>query len=76
MTRIILEVPKGQHYESSSLTYSGGFVSITQCHDCEAVQDYWSNNSRICEYCGGDLQEIGRGRWDNKTKKWQLRQTT
>ena len=74
MTQIILEVPLGVHHESTDPCYSG-FVEVTQCSDCKAIQDYWSNNSGICKYCGGILRSNGVGRWDKQTKQWQIRPT-
>lgn len=68
---INLEVPEGVHYKSTDSCYEGGFTRITQCNCCKAVQDYWSNNSRICKHCGGDLVEIGVGRWESTSKSWQ-----
>lgn len=74
MIKVILEVPIGTHYKSTDICYNGGFVKVTQCEDCKGTQDYWSNNSSICKTCGGTLKTIGIGRWDNKSKKWEIRQ--
>lgn len=73
-TVIILEIPEGKHYQSTSMLYNGGFEQLTTCTDCKAIQDYWSNNSSICKYCGGRLTENGIGKWDKKRQKWLCRQ--
>ena len=71
---IKLIVPKGLHKESTDMCYkSGTFVELSECQDCKTVQDYWSNNSGICAYCGGLRVKSGVGKWDNTTKKWQKR---
>ena len=74
MKVITLEIPLGVHHESTDSCYSGGFVEVTKCSDCKAIQDYWSNNTKICEYCGGTLMPNGIGKWNKQTKQWQIRQ--
>lgn len=70
---ITLVIPKGKHYKSTDIAYEGGFTKLTECQDCKAIQDYWSNNSPICEYCGGKLDTNNVGKWDKKTQQWLCR---
>lgn len=75
MFKTVLEVPKGLHKESTDICYvTGTFVELTKCEDCEVIQDYWSNNSRVCEYCGGIIKKFGVGKWDHSSNKWLKRE--
>lgn len=72
--QITLEVKEGIHFKSIDPCYEGGFTQLTECEDCKAIQDYWSNTSRICRSCGGKLKENGLvGKWDNTLNKWVCR---
>jgi rRNA maturation endonuclease Nob1 len=72
---ITFTVPMGVHKKSKDIFYNGNFVNLTICTDCKRVWDYWSNNSRICEECGGQLQEEEVGKWHKEYKKWFIRET-
>lgn len=40
----------------------GKWCDITQCVDCKATDEYWSQHpANPCRYCGGSLREIGAG---------------
>lgn len=71
---LTLNIPKGQHYKSTDIAYTGGFTRLSKCKDCEAIQDHWSNSSRICEYCGGQLIEFKIGKWSPELKQWICRE--
>lgn len=60
----------GSHFKSKDLLYDGNFTKLTCCSNCKRVRDYWSNNSSVCEQCGGQLVKTHNGKWDNKIKKW------
>jgi len=71
---VVLEVPKGQQIDPTDhMLYKPGFTRITICEDCQRVAWYWDNNSRICELCGGHLNEQV-GIW--KDDQWHIRQGT
>ena len=53
----------------------GKFCNITQCRDCKATDEYWSQHpARACPYCGGLVREYGsaiyiNGYWYTKKEK-------
>ena len=70
---IILVVPVGVHRESTYDRGNTSFLKLTTCSDCESILDYWSNNTRVCKFCGGKLVEGIVGRWNSKDKQWECR---
>ena len=45
---------------------AGKFTNITQCSNCKATDEYWSQHpASACPYCGGKVRDTGSGIYIN-----------
>lgn len=71
---LYVEVRKGHHEPPCYHGYKGGFDTIIICKDCNAhaLRNDW-HPVNTCPNCGGSSRISSAAKWDNKLKRWLVR---